>query len=66
MRFIYLPTFVRRLKELGKKYPSVKNDFSNLLIALEANPEMGTPLGKGCFKIRLAIKSKSRGKSGGS
>jgi hypothetical protein len=26
---------------------------------------MGTSLGKGCYKIRLVIKSKNRGKSGG-
>ena len=26
---------------------------------------MGTPLGKDCFKIRVAIPSKNRGKSGG-
>ena len=26
---------------------------------------IGTPIGKDCFKIRLAIKSKSKGKSGG-
>jgi len=26
---------------------------------------LGTPLGKDCFKIRLAIKSKNKGKSGG-
>ena len=26
---------------------------------------MGTPLSRNCFKIRLAIKSKGKGKSGG-
>ena len=26
---------------------------------------IGTPIGKDCFKIRLAIKSKTKGKSGG-
>jgi hypothetical protein len=26
---------------------------------------LGTPIGKNCFKIRLAIKSKGQGKSGG-
>lgn len=65
MKFIYLPTFVRRLKELAKKYPSIKNDFSSLLKELEANPRTGTELGKDCYKIRLTIKSKGRGKSGG-
>lgn len=28
-------------------------------------PEAGTPLGNNLFKIRLAIKSKGKGKSGG-
>lgn len=65
MEFIYLPVFVKRLKELSKKYASLKIDFSMLLIELEENPESGTSLGKGCYKIRLAIKSKNRGKSGG-
>ena len=32
---------------------------------LEQDPEQGTPIGKRCFKIRLAIKSKGGGKSGG-
>ncbi len=26
---------------------------------------MGSPIGKNCYKIRLAIKSKGKGKSGG-
>lgn len=32
---------------------------------MEINPKTGTPIGKDCFKIRLAIKSKLSGKSGG-
>ena len=32
---------------------------------LEKVPETGTPLGNETFKIRLAIKSKGKGKSGG-
>ena len=65
MKFIYLPTFVKRLTELSRKYPSIKTDFSILLKELESNPRIGTELGKDCYKIRLAIKSKGRGKSGG-
>jgi hypothetical protein len=30
------------------------------------NPKQGDPLGKDCYKIRMAIASKGRGKSGGS
>ena len=32
---------------------------------LEENPMLGTPLGNNAFKIRLAISSKNKGKSGG-
>ena len=32
---------------------------------LEDNPIQGTPLGRNCYKIRLAIGSKRKGKSGG-
>ncbi len=32
---------------------------------LQKNPTLGTPLGQDCYKIRLAIKSKGKGKSGG-
>jgi hypothetical protein len=32
---------------------------------LEENPVIGTPLGNSCYKIRLAISSKGKGKSGG-
>ena len=32
---------------------------------LEENPKKGVPLGNNCFKIRLGIASKGRGKSGG-
>lgn len=32
---------------------------------LLAKPDLGTPLGQQAFKVRLAIRSKGRGKSGG-
>jgi hypothetical protein len=32
---------------------------------LEENPTQGTSLGRNCYKIRLAISSKGKGKSGG-
>lgn len=38
---------------------------AKLFAELEENPTLGTPLGKGIYKIRLAIASKSKGKSGG-
>lgn len=61
-----IPPFDRQLKRLAKKYPSLKNDFTKLVNSLKDAPEQGTPLGRNCYKIRLAITSKGRGKSGGS
>lgn len=43
----------------------MKKDFAGLLEQLEQDPTAGTPLGRNCYKIRLAISSKGRGKSGG-
>ncbi len=36
-----------------------------LLPDLKENPVQGTPLGNNCFKIRIAISSKGKGKRGG-
>ncbi|TAE38522.1 MAG: hypothetical protein EAZ50_07660 [Runella slithyformis] len=60
-----IPTFDRQVKRLAKKFPSFKNDFIAFLGQLTENPAIGTPLGKECFKNRLAISSKNKGKSGG-
>lgn len=60
-----LDVFNRQLKRLAKKYPSLKKEILNLVSEIESNPFTGTPLGKNCFKIRLAIQSKGKGKSGG-
>ena len=37
----------------------------SLISKLEDNPELGVSLGNNIFKIRLAISSKGKGKSGG-
>jgi mRNA-degrading endonuclease RelE of RelBE toxin-antitoxin system len=57
-------SFLSDLKSLSKKYPSLKDNVNSLVTALKTNPQIGEPLGKDCFKIRLAIKSKNKGKSG--
>jgi len=58
--------FDRELKKLSKKYPSVKNDYKALVDSLKEEPKQGQPIGKDCYKIRMAITSKGKGKSGGS
>ena len=57
--------FKKELKALAKKYKKIKNDYANLLNALEKNPTLGTPLGNDCYKIRIANSSVPTGKSGG-
>ena len=60
-----IPPFDKQLKRLARKFPSLKTEFVTLIEDLEENPKMGISLGNNCFKIRLAIASKGRGKSGG-
>lgn len=60
-----IPSFERQLKRLSKKYPSLKQEFFELIESLEKNPEQGTNLGNNCYKIRFSIESKGKGKSGG-
>lgn len=62
---IITPTFEREIKPLLKKHKSLKNDLVNLFNSLEINPKQGKSLGKDCYKIRMAISSKGKGKSGG-
>lgn len=57
--------FKRESKRLLKKYASLRKEIEALVISLEEDPMQGTPLGQGCYKIRLAISSKGKGKSGG-
>ena len=67
MRYKVYPTpdFKRFFKKLLKKYPSLKSDLQLLVEKLSDNPEIGVHLGYGIYKIRLAISSKGKGKSGG-
>ncbi|HEV7379063.1 MAG TPA: hypothetical protein VGN64_04670 [Dyadobacter sp.] len=57
--------FVKELKRLSKKYHSIKDDVANLGDDLSLNPKLGVFIGKDCYKVRLAIKSKGKDKSGG-
>lgn len=59
------PLFEREIKKLSKKYRSIKKDYLQLLEALKENPRLGADLGSGIYKVRMAITSKGKGKSGG-
>jgi mRNA-degrading endonuclease RelE of RelBE toxin-antitoxin system len=64
-KVIAIPQFKRDFKKLSKKYPSLKNEYTELIETLEQDPTTGTPIGNHCYKIRLAVASKGKGKSGG-
>ena len=59
------PDFKRDFKHLAKKYASLRSDLNELMQSLWETPNQGTDLGQGFRKIRLAIASKGKGKSGG-
>ena len=52
-------------KRLKKRHKSLEYDFESLLASLLQNPMQGVELEGGARKVRLAITSKGRGKSGG-
>ena len=57
--------FKKEFKRLSKRYRSLLNDVQKLQGELLAKPDLGTDLGNGLRKIRMAIQSKGKGKSGG-
>lgn len=67
MSFNVIPSdkFKKEAKRLIRKFPSLKAELRELSNILSENPETGKPLGNETYKIRLAIKSKGKGKSGG-
>ena len=62
---ITTPRFEKSAKGLSKRYRSLKNDLNDFILSLESNPFQGDELSPGIRKIRIAITSKGRGKSGG-
>ncbi|UNE67085.1 type II toxin-antitoxin system RelE/ParE family toxin [Leptospira interrogans] len=60
-----LPKFDRQAKRLIKKFPSLKKEIAGLIESLKTNPTQGTKIALDCYKIRLSIASKGKGKSGG-
>ena len=60
-----ISAFDKQLKRLSRKYASLKTEYAALLDALEENPVQGISLGNNCYKIRLTITSKGKGKAAG-
>ena len=57
--------FKRQFRRLSKKYRSLIDDLEYFQEELIKNPLQGIDLGRGVRKIRMAIGSKGKGKSGG-
>ena len=64
-KIITTEPFEREFKRLFKKYRSLKKDIDPLLKELTENPTNGIPIGKSCYILRMAIRAKGKGKSGG-
>ncbi len=64
-KIIATPRFRQEIKRLSKKFPSLKIEYGELIESLQQNPAQGRSLGNNCYKIRLSIASKGKGKSGG-
>lgn len=57
--------FEAEVKRLSKRYRSIKKDLSDFLKSLNENPLQGTEIAPRIYKMRMAISSKGKGKSGG-
>ncbi|HLA96058.1 MAG TPA: type II toxin-antitoxin system RelE/ParE family toxin [Pyrinomonadaceae bacterium] len=64
-RVILHRSFARSAKKLAKRYHSFTCDLTELIRELKVDPTLGVSLGGNLRKIRLSIKSKGKGKSGG-
>ena len=60
-----IDVFEKQAKKLVKKYASLKLELLKLVQELKENPEQGVAIGNSCYKIRVAIASKGKGKLGG-
>jgi mRNA-degrading endonuclease RelE of RelBE toxin-antitoxin system len=64
-KVVVTPNFQREAKKLKKKYHSLRKELNELVESLEKDPLQGTLISENVYKIRLSIKSKGKGKSGG-
>ncbi len=65
MNIIFTEQIKKDYKRLIKKYRSLETDFRSILEELRTSPDMGVEIAHGYRKVRMQIKSKGKGKSGG-
>jgi mRNA-degrading endonuclease RelE of RelBE toxin-antitoxin system len=64
-KIIVTPHFEKEIKRLTRKFPSLKYEFAELIARIIIKPDIGIYIGNNCYKIRIGIGSKGKGKSGG-
>ena len=64
-KIITTAPFLKDLKRLSKRYPNFKKDVQDLQANLLNNPMQGVEVAPNIRKIRMSIRAKGRGKSGG-
>ena len=64
-KVIVAATFERKTKKFLKKFRTLASELEELEKQLLKDPKKGINLGDNLYKIRLASKSKGKGKSGG-
>lgn len=64
MNYNVIPSekFKKEAERLIKKFPSLKQELSDLGKLLSVNPKSGAALGNSIYKIRVAIKQRKRKK----
>jgi len=65
VEILYSDTFLKSAKKLLKHYKSFKKDLQFFLVSLEDNPNQGTKLGQGLYKVRIKNSDNNKGKSAG-
>jgi len=63
-RIVLQGNFEREARPLLKRHRSPTEELATLRDALKTDPQQGQPIGSGCYKFGLAIRSKGKGKSG--
>ena len=58
-------TFSKALKKLQKRFKNIETDCDEFIQSLETTQQLGTSLGNGVYKVRLANSNKKSGKSAG-
>jgi len=58
-------TFTKAVKKLQKRFKNIENDYNKFIDSIKTIDNLGTDLGGGVYKVRIANSDKQTGKSSG-